>query len=105
MNKRRLTQLFLFLTILGILLLTILTQNQNPITEGIIKSVEVSEKQTKIDLIGESRMLILFENLPKNLSKGQKVLIYGREETYRNKKQIIVDKIEILNWELIIKII
>jgi DNA/RNA endonuclease YhcR with UshA esterase domain len=95
MNQRKLTQLFLFLTILGILLLTIITQNQGPITEGIITSLEISEKQTKIKLSDEPRELILFGNPSENLATGQKVIVYGREETYRNKQQILVDKIEV----------
>lgn len=96
LDKRKLTKLFLFLTIIGILILTILAQTQGPITEGKIKSFDSSKDYSKIMLYQDERELILFEEIPSNIEKNMDVKIYGKEETYQNKIQIIIDKIGLI---------
>jgi DNA/RNA endonuclease YhcR with UshA esterase domain len=96
MNQEKLIKLLLFLVILGILFILIFAQNQKPIAEGIISGIKTTEKQTRITIHDESRDIILFESLNLDLTEGKEIRIYGREDTYKNNKQIIADKIEVL---------
>ncbi|MAG39886.1 hypothetical protein CMI41_02885 [Candidatus Pacearchaeota archaeon] len=96
MSQEKLIKLLLFLTILGILFILIFAQNQKPIAEGIISEIKTTEKQTRITINDESRDIILFESSNLDLAKGQEIRVYGREDTYRNNKQIIADRIEAL---------
>ena len=97
MNNRKLTKLLLTLILLGILTLLIISQNLKLLASGTIEKIEILEKQIKINLKGEDRSIVLFETSPIQISVGQKIEIYGKEGMYRNKKQIIVDKIKLLS--------
>jgi len=67
------------------------------IKEGKISSIKYSTNKITITLKNQTTPLIIFENKRDNkildLKKGDKMQFKGRENTYKNKKQIIIDKI------------
>ena len=91
MNKQK---TFFILSIIGILILLILSQTNSPPTiEGKIKSIKYGNNRIIINLENHNQEIIIFSTQLLNLQQGQESLIHGRQETYKNKTQIIADKI------------
>jgi len=88
----KLGNLLFVLSIIGILILIFLSQNQ-PTQTGIIQSIEQSSTIIIIHLENSSTNLILFEDVILNLKAGDVIEFQGQEEVYKNQTQIIVDKI------------
>lgn len=86
----KLGKIFFILTLFGILGLIFLAQIPNKQT-GTIRSIKYSENRITIEL--ENKTLILFYSQPLNLEVGDEITFQGKQEIYRAKKQIIVDKI------------
>ena len=85
----------LIISIILILLTIILSTTQKNIYEGDLKRITVYEKRTIILLEDFEEEFILFDKIEINSCTHLK--IEGKEDTYKNKKQIIVDKITCLN--------
>ena len=85
------------LTLIGIPSLIFALQITKPIHTGVIKSIQTSNTKTKIKLENYSTELIIFETTPLNIKKGDTIEFQGKKEIYKNKEQIIVDKIMINN--------
>ena len=95
MNKQK---IFFILTITGILILLFLTQIQKPIIEGTISEIKYSQNKITILLKNQETEIILFtENPLINLKENKQIAVYGKKEIYKNKPQIIADKIIYLN--------
>ncbi len=90
MNKQK---IFFILTILGILILLFLTQIKKPIIEGTISEIKYSQNKITILLENQETEIILFDLKQFDFRQGQKITVYGTQETYKNKPQIIADKI------------
>ena len=86
-------KLFFILTIMGILILLILTTTPKPIIEGKIKSIQHGNNKITIYLENNNQEIIIFTNKILNLQPKQNIKIYGKQEIYKNKTQIIADKI------------
>jgi DNA/RNA endonuclease YhcR with UshA esterase domain len=82
-----------FLTILGIFTLIFLGQILTPLQLGTIKSIKTSGTTARIQLENRQAELILFDAKFIELEKGDIIKFKGREEFYRNKTQIVVDRI------------
>jgi len=87
-------KLTLVLTLLGILALTLLAQTK-PTQTATIKSIQSSQFRTTIQLENHTTELIIFDNL--NLKPGDKIKFQGKPDIYKNKKQIIISKISLIN--------
>ena len=91
----KIAKITLILTLLGILLLIFLAQ-MKPIRTATIKSIHYSPSKTIIQLENHSTELIIFDNLPLDIKSGYKIKFQGKSDIYKNKKQIIIEKISIL---------
>ncbi len=80
------------LTLLGILLLIILSQNLSNIKSAEIDSIHFSNDITTI-ITTDNQTLILFGADQVELKKGDSIKFIGSLEMYRGKNQVIVDKI------------
>jgi DNA/RNA endonuclease YhcR with UshA esterase domain len=89
----RLTKITITLTITGILLLTLISQNQE-IKTATIESISQNQFKTTIKIQNSSTELIIFDNPKLNLSKGNKIKFQGKPDTYKNKSQIIITKLK-----------
>ena len=85
------------LSILGILFLLFIYSSLNQKQTGTIKSITYSKNKITIELKNKSEMLVIFSNNILNLKADDKISYQGKEDTYRNQKQIIIDKIEKLS--------
>jgi len=94
MNREK---IFFILSLTGILLIILLAQVTKQTQTGKISSIKYSPNKITIQLENFEEPLILFDELSLNLKKGDKISFQGKEETYKNKKQIIVDKIWLTN--------
>lgn len=94
MNKQK---LFFILSIIGILILLFLTTTSKPIIQGTIKEIKYGNNKITIQLENHNQEIILFSNKILNLQAGQNISIQGKQEVYKNKTQIIADKILKLN--------
>ena len=90
MNKQK---LFFILSIIGILILLFLATTSKPIIQGTVSSIQYGNNKITIYLENQDQQIILFTNQLLNLNKGQQITIWGKEEIYKNKTQIIADKI------------
>tara|TARA_Y100000310_G_C20656328_1_gene802169 strand:- start:319 stop:603 length:285 start_codon:yes stop_codon:yes gene_type:complete len=90
-------KLFFILSILGILILLFLTTTTKPIIQGKVESINYGNNKITLQLENHNQEIILFSNQILNLQQGQDISIQGREEIYKNKTQIIADKIIKLN--------
>ncbi len=92
----KLQNITLILTLLGILILSFLSQAK-PIHTDTIKSIQTSQFKTTIHLENQATELIIFGTPTLNLNPKDKIKFQGKPDTYKNKKQIIIEKILILN--------
>ena len=88
----KLYKITLTLSILGILILFPLTQTKQ-INNGTIESIQFSKNKITIQLENNPTELILFDTSFTTLKKGDTIYFQGRRDTYKNKEQIIVDKL------------
>ena len=79
------------LTLLGILTLMLLGNFKESQT-GTIQEIKTSAKKTTI-LLQENDIELIIFNSNINLQKGNIIKFYGKQDTYKNKEQIIIDKI------------
>ena len=84
-------------SIIGILFLIFLTQTTKQIQVGTIKSIQSSDNKITIYLENNSIELIIFDTSSINLKKGDTIKFQGKQDIYKGKEQIIVDKIFLLN--------
>jgi len=90
-------KIFFILSILGTLILIFLSQITTPTYTGTIESIQSSNNKIIIEIENSSTELILFDTTYINLSKNDKIEFQGRQDIYKDKKQIIVDKILNIN--------
>ena len=88
--------LYLVITLLGILALTLISQTQSSKT-ATIESIQQSNFKTTIYLQNKTTELIIFDSPNLNLTTGDKIKFQGKEDIYKNQKQIIVSKISKIN--------
>jgi DNA/RNA endonuclease YhcR with UshA esterase domain len=84
------------LSLTGILLLILLAQTTPQTQTGKIKSIRSSNNKITIQLENNSAELILFDTSYINLSKGNTISFQGRRDTYKNKEQIIINKLHLI---------
>jgi hypothetical protein len=91
MNKQK---IFLILSIMGILILLLISQNLNqPALRGKISEIKYENNRISIKIENSEKEIILFTNKFLILKKSQEIIIYGKEQTYKNQTQIIAEKI------------
>ena len=91
-----LKKIFFILSLLSILLLLFLTQlNQEPIIQGKIKSIQYGNNKISVYLENSTTEIIIFTNKILDLKQQQEIKVWGKQETYKNKEQVVADKINI----------
>ncbi len=93
MNLQKIT---LLLSLIGILILILLSQ-LNISHVGIISKIYHSQSKTTIQLKNQTENLIIFKKFNLNLKNGDKIKFQGNRENYKGKDQIIIKKISILS--------
>jgi DNA/RNA endonuclease YhcR with UshA esterase domain len=88
-------KIIFILSILSIIILIFISEITQSNT-GTIKSISYSNNKITISLNEINETLILFTNQIVNLKPGDKISYKGRPSEYKNEKQIIVDKIEMV---------
>ena len=82
------------LSLLGILLLIFLTQTTKQTQIATIKSIQSSNNRITIQIENNSVELIIFDAPFTNLKKGDIIEFQGHQNIYKNKTQIIIDKLK-----------
>ncbi len=90
-------KIFFILSIVGILFLIFLVQATKETQVGIIKSIQYSNNKITIQLENNSVELVIFDDIPLNLKKGNTIKFQGKQDIYKGQEQIIVDKIFLLH--------
>ena len=93
----RFQKILFILSLVGILFLIFLTQTTQQIQTGTIKSIQSSNSKTTIHLKDHPVELIIFKTPLANLKKGDTIEFQGKQDIYKGKEQIIVDRISILH--------
>ena len=93
MKQKTITKILFLLSLIGVFILLILSQNQKPIIHGKIQKINYGNNKISIFLQNNQIEIVLFTNQILNLQKDQQINVYGYEEKYKDKQQIIVDKI------------
>ncbi len=113
MNEKSLLKLALLISILGLILLYIVSKNividdttiekitneeieGDVVIKGIVKEITERSGTTFIIINQESEIEVIVFSSNVNLSKGDNVKITGQVSEYKNQKEIIADKIEII---------
>lgn len=86
-------KILILLSMIGILLLIFIVQNNQKIDSGKISSIEYSSKKITLQLKDKEEKLIIFDNQILDLKKGDVIEFTGTKEKYRQEEQIIVDKL------------
>lgn len=86
-------KIFFVFSLTGIFLLIIITQNIKHFQSNTIKSIQYSNNKITIQIENNSAELIIFDNSHLNLEKGNKIKFQGKQDMYKGKEQIIIDKI------------
>ncbi len=89
MNKIILLDIIILFTIF----VGILSININDRIEGNIKSVDYGNNKITIYLNNKENPIIVFENSILNLKNGDTIIAYGKNDLYRQKQQLIAEKI------------
>lgn len=87
------TKMLFIISLLGILILIILAQNAKKIESGIVKSITQSNKKITIKLENRTEELIIFDAFLPKIKKGNIIKFQGKKELYKNREQIVVDKL------------
>ena len=90
-------KILFILSIIGILFLIFLVQTTKQTQADTIKSIQYSNNKITIQLENNSAELIIFDTLSLGLKKGDRIEFQGKQDIYKGKEQIIVDKIFLLN--------
>ena len=89
-------RIFLFLSLLGILILFFFENFEEATLKGEVVSVEYSENFIRISAGNfEGDVLVFYEDVL-SLAEGDLVEIFGREEIYLGEKQIVADRIYLI---------
>lgn len=91
MNKKT----FLIITIFSIFILVVISSYTEQTYSGKIKTIEAKNTKTTIILKDYNETFVSFDKI--SVEECNEVEISGKEDTYKNKKQIIIDKIKCLN--------
>ena len=89
----KLQKITFILSLLGILLLIFLTNTTKQTQIATIESIQSSNNKIIIQIENNSAELILFDTPLTNLKKGDTIEFQGRQDTYKNRTQIIIDKL------------
>ena len=89
----KLQKITFILSLLGILLLILLSQTTKQTQTATIESIQSSSNKIIIQIENTETELILFDTPFINLKKGDTIEFQGRQDIYKNKTQIIIDKI------------
>ena len=90
-------KILFILSLLGVLVLTFLSQTTIQIQTGTIKSIQSSNNKITIYLKNFESELILFNTPFINLKPGNQIKFQGKQDIYKGKKQIIADKVFLLH--------
>ena len=91
-------KILFILSVMGILLLIFLAQTTSKTQIGTIKSIQNSNNKITIHLENNPIELIIFNTAFVSLKKGDIIEFRGKQDIYKGKKQIIVDKIFLLHY-------
>ncbi len=80
--------IFFLLIILGAISLF-----YNESASGVVKKIDYGNNKITIEIEGEDRGIVIFDNGNLNVNKGDKIFVSGKGDVYRQMKQIIPDKI------------
>jgi DNA/RNA endonuclease YhcR with UshA esterase domain len=89
----KLYKITLIISLIGILILIILSQSK-PTQTATIESIKTSSNKIIIQIENSETELIIFDKPKLNLKKGNIIKFQGRADTYKNKSQIIIDKLK-----------
>jgi len=89
----RFSRLIFLISIAGIIFLIFLANTINQPKTATVKEITHSSSRTIITLEENQIPLILFNQKPLSLKKGDKIKFYGYEERYKGQEQIIINKI------------
>lgn len=67
---------------------------KQPVISGEIFKITISEIQTTIYLTNHSEKIIFYNISKINLKEKNKIIVYGKKETFQNKTVIFADKIK-----------
>jgi len=88
---------FFILSLIGIILLLFISQTQKPILSGKVNTIKQSTNKITLTVFENKTEIILFTNKVLNLNKQNMIEVYGSLEVYKNKTQIIAEKIKCLD--------
>ena len=111
MNEKSLLKLALLISVIGLILLFIISKNieindttiekitneeieGDVVIKGTIKEINSRGSATFLVISQESEIEVIVFSNNVNLSKGDNVKITGQVSEYKNQKEIIADKIE-----------
>ena len=97
-KSMKLEKTLFILSVMGILLLIFLAQTTSKTQTGTIKSVQTSNNKITIHLENNPVELIIFNTAFVILKKGDIIEFQGKQDIYKGKEQIIVDKIFLLHY-------
>lgn len=80
--------IFFLLVVLGAISLF-----YNESASGVVKKIDYGNNKITIEIEGEERIIVIFDNENLNVNKGDKISVLGKGDVYRQTKQIIPDKI------------
>ncbi len=90
-------KILFILSIIGILFLIFLAQTTKQTQTDTIKLIQYSNNKITIQLENNSAELIIFDSPSLVLKKGDIIKFQGKQDTYKGKEQIIVDRIFLLH--------
>jgi|TARA_B100001971_G_scaffold164893_1_gene155443 DNA/RNA endonuclease YhcR with UshA esterase domain len=93
----KIKNILLLLSLFFILILIFLSQTATNKETGKISEIEYSDNKITIILEDKAEKLIIFDNKFLDLKKGNKISFEGKKDLYKNKKQIIIEKIYCLD--------
>ena len=113
MNEKSLLKLALIISLVGLVLLFVISKNieindttiekitneeieGDVVIKGIVKEITERSGTTFIIITQQSEIEVIVFSNDVNLSKGDNVEIIGSVSEYQNQKEIIADKIEII---------
>jgi len=93
MQKNSLLKIYLLVSIIGIIFLLFITENNQITKTGTIEKISYSNNKISITLENENTSFVLFDDKMLDLKKGDKISFQGKKGIYRGQEQFIIEKI------------
>jgi hypothetical protein len=90
----RLEKVVFILGLLSVLIICLVCFYKDTPLKGKVESIDFLDGRIVIKLVGNEEGLVIFSERVLDIKEGEEILFWGKEESYKGERQIIVERLE-----------